>query len=196
MEKIKTNSPFSEKFMRYIELFNLTEADLDKSILDIGAGSGDFIQYLRQEKGNTEAYGVERFDDKIPPNLEGMIAADGLYLPFKDDTFELILAKNYLPMQLNKQGDSVLAINEILRILKKGGKFIGDISLLENEISNTNALIKNHGEIVTEKTLAWLGERQKHAKDLEGELFDLNQSGIHLNLTDKADGSTIFTIEK
>lgn len=75
---------------QYENLFGFSVEDLkDKSVLDIGAGSGDFVRELRESYGNTKSFAVDLDQDKIPQDRpEWYLISDGLNLPFADNTFD------------------------------------------------------------------------------------------------------------
>jgi SAM-dependent methyltransferase len=120
-----------EKFNYYIKDFPLSSEDLHKSFLDVGVHTGEFVQYLRDVIGNKQAIGVEKQVHKIK-GKEGFVAADGLKLPFEDESFEIVTAHNYLPMFIGNTSQMQNAILELIRVTKKGGKMMGDIATPES----------------------------------------------------------------
>ena len=89
-------SATEKAFFMYQKYFQLSPEDLSKSLLDIGAGSGDFIKHVRETLGNKNAYGIEKQKSKIE-NKEGLFVADGAHLPFDDESFEIVIAKKLFP---------------------------------------------------------------------------------------------------
>jgi ubiquinone/menaquinone biosynthesis C-methylase UbiE len=141
LEDIKNQDSGNRKaFEGYQKLFSLSEEDLQKDILDVGAGSGLFVDYLRNILGNNRAYGVERYSQKIKAK-DGVVVASGLELPFEDNQFDLVLSKNYLPMFVDDHEKMKKAIHELLRVIKAGGKLIADISIPEGEIESEKEFI-------------------------------------------------------
>lgn len=177
MESFPKNEDENRKsFDRYIELFHLTKEDLTKSLLDVGSGRGEFIHFLRHELGNTHAFGVEKNATKISPQEEGMVIADGFRLPFTDESFELVLAKNYLPMFVGDEDEMQEALQELLRVTIHGGRIIGDISVperVEEDMEEYKSL-----EGYNEGTENWFKERYKSAKKLMLFLDELQKKGI------------------
>ncbi len=178
-------------------MFSLSEEDLHKKILDIGTGEGDFIQYLRKEIGNKDAYGVDNNKTNIKPGAEGLIVADGLHLPFEDETFDLVTAKNYLHWLLDKENKSTEAISEVLRVLRKGGRFVATCVLTSRtqdvERSFTPEIGDEAKNIARKDKLA---VKTREAGKLEQYLFLLRQNGYSVDLKDGPDGFNVITIEK
>ena len=196
METIKENQALEAKFKEYVDYFSLTDTDIHKTILDVGTGKGDFIKYLRTVIGNTSAYGIESDEKVIPKNAEGLIRATGLNIPFADETFELVTAKNYMSMFLPQKLGAERALMEILRVLKHGGKFIADVSAIDNERADTQRFIEQKGRVGHQKELEERNERQAGSKDFFRNLTRLNNGKHRVNLNEKTDGNTILTIEK
>jgi ubiquinone/menaquinone biosynthesis C-methylase UbiE len=101
-EEYKENGIDAEKvdltYSKYEKLFGFSVEDLkEKSVLDIGAGSGDFIRKLREQHGNTKSFAVDLNQSKIPQDRpEWYLISDGLKLPFADETFDVVIAKHYI----------------------------------------------------------------------------------------------------
>ena len=130
----REESPEEKKFNSYQEYFNLSHQDLQKPLLDVGAGNGEFIQYIRNTLGNKEAVSVEKESSKVDSvKKEGMIITDGTTLPFPDESFEIVIARNYLPMFVANEEKMNRALTELLRVTKQGGRVMGDIATPEKE---------------------------------------------------------------
>jgi len=125
-------------FDKYVELFQLTKEDLAKPILDVGAGNGEFIHFLRHELNNSHAFGVEENSRKVNSGEDGMIIADGFELPFSDESFEIVVSKDFLPMFTSSVEKSEDIFNELIRVTKSGGRIIGNIYTPETVIEESN----------------------------------------------------------
>lgn len=160
-------------FQSYMNYFPLTEEDLKKPLLDVGAGNNRFIQYVREKFGNEQAYGIEVQQRKIiSQNKDGSaVAGSGLELPFKDGSFEVVIAKNYLPMFVDDEIKMERSIGELLRVSKSGAKIMGDISIPEKELGARD-LEEN------EKTKAWLNSRYEGSKKFVKFLETLKEEGF------------------
>ncbi len=89
--------------------------------LEIGCGTGIFAQSLAAASGMT-AYGTE-----ISQTAHAMASkrlhcslVTGIELPYEDNFFSLVIAKDVLPMITDKNK----WFKEIFRVLNKGGQFI------------------------------------------------------------------------
>ncbi|MBN1386100.1 methyltransferase domain-containing protein [Candidatus Woesearchaeota archaeon] len=102
-----------------------TEGSL--KILDVGCGNGDLLIKLRNTGFSGEMKGID-FSEGIINNARDAGKGTGIdfrigeaeHLPFRDDFFDIIIAKHVLHLV----GRPQQAFNEIWRCLKKGGKFI------------------------------------------------------------------------
>jgi ubiquinone/menaquinone biosynthesis C-methylase UbiE len=94
-------------------------------ILDIGAGNGAVAaRVLRASKG-TEVYAVDPSEKRVAamrkehPEVKGSVAP-AERLPFPDSEFD----KAYTTMALHHYSDLGLSLNEIARVIKRGGSFV------------------------------------------------------------------------
>ena len=151
-ENTKSNlDSLEKKFKYYMRDFPLTEEELKAPILDVGADKGEFIQYIRERYQNADAVGVEKQPSKLNQTKEGLIIADGLALPFANETFDTVVAHNYLPMFVDIPEEMQASIMELLRVLKKGGRMMGDIATKESSIEFNETLKKHLGEEYTQR---------------------------------------------
>lgn len=86
------------------------------SILDIGCGNGDKIEYFKKLKTTKEVVGIDIAQD-ILKGKTNRVCADAQYPPFKSDIFDSVICSELLEHLPNPE----LCVNEIHRILKKGG---------------------------------------------------------------------------
>lgn len=152
--------------------FPLTEEDLKKPLLDVGAGYNHFIQYVREKFDNEQAYGIEVQQRKIISQNKdgGVVAGSGLELPFEDGSFEVVIAKNYLPMFVDDETKMEQSIREFIRVSKSGAKIMGDISIPEEELKARD-LEEN------EKTKVWMNNRYEGSKKFAEFLERLKEEG-------------------
>jgi ubiquinone/menaquinone biosynthesis C-methylase UbiE len=97
----------------------------DSYIIDLGGNTGKFAKQIKSKTNTIVSIDIERAimvggDGKPLPGIEP-IQGNILYLPFKDNTFDVVLARailHHVPDNLD------LAFKEIYRILKPGGQVI------------------------------------------------------------------------
>ncbi len=101
------------------------------TVLDLGCGKGESINYFTKLNNKIEWYGVDI--EKSPEVLsrtgssERFITFDGINIPFEDNYFDLIFSKQVFEHVKNPR--ELLA--EVSRVLKPGGYFVGSTSHLE-----------------------------------------------------------------
>ncbi|MBN2094117.1 MAG: methyltransferase domain-containing protein [Candidatus Zambryskibacteria bacterium] len=99
---------FQKITRRNLEKFLKNHAS-DKRVLDIGSGGSGYDKFF-----------PNRIAVDIDPNRKPDIVADAKKLPFRDEEFEMILCTEVL----EHIDEPKVAINEMKRVLKKGGKLI------------------------------------------------------------------------
>lgn len=101
----------------------LNDLPSNSYILDIGCGNG---KYLSVRKDDCYVYACDPCEKFVNiakskhPHAE-IIIANGLSLPFLDNTFDAIISIAVLH-HIYSESDRLQFINEIRRVLKKGGK--------------------------------------------------------------------------
>lgn len=109
------------KFEKLINLIPLNS----QRILDIGCASGVLTAAIAEGRKGSKVTGVDVYKNAIDfarskyPNLE-FIVADALRLPFKDESFNLVVCAE----TLEHVTDPRKVLSEIKRILKKDGVVI------------------------------------------------------------------------
>jgi SAM-dependent methyltransferase len=178
-----------EAFERYQAYFKLDNHELQKPLLDVGTSNGAFITYLRETFGNKKAFGVEIDFMKFKPPAEGLITASGLCLPFGDNTFEVVLAKNYMPIfRFYENGQGVSAtLAEILRVVKENGYIKFDFPTRE-DINQA----KEHWQLDEEELNRELGL----IDDFEHLLDELEERGYIITRDVSDADQQIITIKK
>lgn len=99
-----------------------------QKVLDVGCGTGQFIEILKERHPSVSAYGADP-DASLLGMAEGNLRRKGLsakfvqayaeQLPFPDDTFDMvscILTLHHVPTGSKQQ-----AVNELRRVLAPGG---------------------------------------------------------------------------
>ena len=111
-------------------------------VLEIGAGMGENTEFLLNQGFNVHATdisskSVEFLKKKYASySLFEAEVADMESLPFKDNSFDVICSAGSL-----SYGDNSIVMNEIYRVLVKGGIFIAIDSLNNNPIYKLNRYI-------------------------------------------------------
>lgn len=191
----KTNQ-LEKNFKYYLKDFPLSSEDLQKPLLDVGAGKGEFIQYVREVLGNKEAFGVEKQELKINHLKDGFVVADGFLLPFKDGSFDTVIAHNYLPMFVEDEEKMQLSVREILRVVKQGGKMMADIAtpegVMESDAEYRSNLGADYNKGMENETI----KKYEGAKKLQSFLQDLSKEGYLVETMSQQKHTTIVVINK
>ncbi|MCK4478263.1 class I SAM-dependent methyltransferase [Candidatus Bathyarchaeota archaeon] len=115
LEELRTHSHFfSQKFLLGSEFFN------DKNILEVGCGPAVAIHGLGQAGLRL---GIDPLAGELRhfyPNSTNNIRGMGEYLPFKDETFDVVLCVNVLDHVQNP----FAVLKEMQRCLKRGGTLV------------------------------------------------------------------------
>src|SRR3989338_10180735 len=162
IEKIYMNPeqiPTSDRGLdKYLLDLNLTKEDLaGKIILDLGAGTRRFAKEVEDNDIKAKVFSVDPiFEDpnqKIengadeladqlaetdsPSITEKTVAALGENLPFKDTSFDLILAEYSLPAHATSEKQIDEFFQEAIRLLRVGGelRFCPSVSLQSKELT-------------------------------------------------------------
>lgn len=143
MENNLEKTPGRISFESYQDYFNLTDDQLSKPLLDVGSNYGDFINYIRDNYNNENAFGIENQKNKTDIAGPFIINASGLDIPFEDESFDTVVAKNYLPMFLDNQENTKQSLNELIRVTKIGGIIKGDFSTPLDEDGNHMEMLSN-----------------------------------------------------
>ncbi|MEI6304442.1 MAG: class I SAM-dependent methyltransferase [Candidatus Taylorbacteria bacterium] len=192
---------YEEKFNKYVKYFGLTPEDLQKSILDVGTARGDFILYLRQARGNKNAFGVERSEKFFTVERDGLFNENADDLHFDDETFDIITAKHVLPMDVQDIDHSKKMLDEMLRVLKTGGKFMADIFTPEIYTAFNKANIEQGMKDIDPKGFEKFQKKEDGVKGFMDYLETLKQDGHRVEMRDRpmgngADPDCIMTIIK
>lgn len=89
------------------------------SVLDVACGPGSFVSWARIK--DLDVYGLDfsRFAIRecLPQARGLLLLADGLHIPFKDESFDFVIASDYMEHIFISDIDQ--ALNEIFRVAKK-----------------------------------------------------------------------------
>jgi len=117
------------KLPKYLEWLNLTPEDLkDKKILDVGSGVGHFAAEAKNFGAKDvisldPGFKLERNREKAKKIGAGTaIAARADALPFRDESFDLILNNFSVPMWSESPSEMEETFREELRTLRPGGE--------------------------------------------------------------------------
>jgi len=115
------------------EIFNLKELAKNKKVIDIGCGFG-FNKTIVESVGG-EWIGVEPFEGGAHT-----VIGDAQNLPFENNTFDVAI----MDAVLEHVPEVEKAFNEVSRVLKPGGVFIGYVAFMEcfHEISYSHLSFK------------------------------------------------------
>jgi ubiquinone/menaquinone biosynthesis C-methylase UbiE len=98
-------------------------------ILDVGCGGGTLLRYLYDFGAKPrDCYGIDVLEDtlrgakELSPNV-GFFVASAACLPFADEAFDLVFQSLVFTSVLDPKIKQTIA-SEILRVLKKGGRFV------------------------------------------------------------------------
>ena len=140
----------------YNFLWYISSNPIGKRILDCGAGGGDPKLAFFLENG-LEVYGIDISEEQIKDSDEysknnnidlNIIKGDMRKIPFDSDFFDFVYSYNSI-FHLTKK-DSKVAIDEMCRVLKKGGLcYLNFLSVDDKWYKEGEE--RNPGEIVTKE---------------------------------------------
>lgn len=129
-EDIPMNLNSSEYYESVLQIHPKTWKN--KKILDLGAGQGGTFEADLKRRGidtNVISLSLHFADIKytqLPPNLQGekttKVVGEALQLPFKDNSFDLVVSVLAVPFYLNSLIEFKKLLEEIRRVLKEGGE--------------------------------------------------------------------------
>jgi SAM-dependent methyltransferase len=104
----------------------------DSYVLDAGCGNGKNIKYFNDK---CKIVGIDKCNglvDICKKNGYNVIQSDIKSLPFEDNTFDFSMSIAVIH-HLDKEEDRVKAVNELLRVIKPGGKLLITVWAFEND---------------------------------------------------------------
>lgn len=113
-----TTSKISEDINEIFITKIVQEVNEESKVLDIGTGNGFVLKEVRKKTlYEPKLIGIDSSESLIAENKDPsieLIVGNNYNLPFEDDTFDIVTAKNV----------TRFSSDEVYRVLKKGGKFI------------------------------------------------------------------------
>lgn len=97
----------------------------DAMILDIGCGAGVLLHSTQAslKVGTDVSFGYLKNSKKLDPSLE-LIQSDASFLPFRNNSFSIILAMHLFPVMKNLGYDWKKSVAEIKRISNKNSEIM------------------------------------------------------------------------
>ncbi len=93
----------------------------EKRILDVGCGVGAFVRRLREFSSNV--YGIDIDEERVrrgAAQVPNLALSVGEYLPFADDTFDVVL----LHEVLEHVTDDLATLQEVRRVMRPDGRAV------------------------------------------------------------------------
>jgi SAM-dependent methyltransferase len=126
----------------------------DEKVLDVGCGRGLLLIWAAKRLTTGNAVGIDIWNSNAEfrntpemtlnnARIEGVSdrievkTADARHLPFEDDSFDVVLSRAML-INIRNRSEKIKAVNEMLRVLKKGG-WLGIVIV---DVWNTKAYIR------------------------------------------------------
>ncbi|MDP2668368.1 MAG: class I SAM-dependent methyltransferase [bacterium] len=114
-------------FRGYMENLKLSPEDFNKKILDVGSGAGHFAKWAKEHGLSSNIFSVDKHNaDSGTPNV---VRGESDKLPFKDESFDLVISNNSMPMLLYFSEIPQKAIKEMLSEMLRVVKANGEIRL-------------------------------------------------------------------
>ncbi len=185
---------FRPTIYKYFRIARWKTPDM-KKVLDCGAGGGTPPISLFAHHGY-DSYGIDNSDEALDQSREflkkhnltvNLFKADMRTLPFEDEFFDMVFSYN-ASIHLTKD-DTKKAVNEMLRVLKKGGLLCINF-LWHNNIHPSLGEEKQPGEFWNMEH----GQETVHSFFTEQESVDLIK-GTKILLKDKVQTKIFFTEE-
>lgn len=117
----------SKYFFYSLEILLQDELEKAKNLLDVGTGPGHFPLIINQVYPELKVFGIDPSDEMIReakriigknPNIK-IVKSSALEIPFQDETFDIVISN----FSIKHWEDIKKGLNEVYRVLKKGGKF-------------------------------------------------------------------------
>ncbi len=127
-----------------IKLLNPSE---EEAVLDVGCGTGRVVEWFAKRckmvygvdasKGMVKAAKRRIFKKNLFRNVE-LCLADAAHLPFRNECFNLVTM--IFTLEILSQDEAKVALKEILRVLRRNGKFL--VISLQNKPCKTLTIYK------------------------------------------------------
>ena len=107
---------------RVMEILDIAGDLGGKTVLDIGCGKGRFLRILGKHFPDLQLHGLDISDEMVKCCPENVIATAGSMheINYPDSHFDFVYSVEVLEHSV----DVLSALNEMVRVLKPGGKFV------------------------------------------------------------------------
>lgn len=167
----------SDALFRGVESKIWSQQNFTPPVLDIGCGDGSMSKFIYFQKGklevgiDTDCQAVKKA--KILGIYEKVVCADTTKMPFENGSFKTVISNS----TFEHINDDVLAISEVARVLRVGGRFL--FTVPSNRFPKTLSQIG-----VKKEELKKFNERVSHLRyrsrnEWEGILFRWGLKMIH-----------------
>lgn len=142
---------------------SIVEAVSPRFVLDVATGSGDLARAVQKRVPQAKVVGSDFCEPMLAEakkrGLEDLVVADGLALPFPDNSFDALT----IGYGLRNMADWSAALREFARVLRPGGKLvILDFSLPRNRV--LLSLYRFYLHNILPRIAGWLtGNREAYA---------------------------------
>lgn len=178
-----------ETFRQYMENLDLSPGDFDKTILDVGSGSGQFAKWAKEHHVSDQIYSLEPFQEGKEKSK--LVRGNAEAIPFQDESFDLVLSSSAIPqifsgLQYEGEREDKIreSLSELIRVAKKGGEIrIGPMAEYKEDWQREfkvalsrvlDELKKRYRLAVEEKSLG------EHGSKYDGEGNMLEKQKLHL----------------
>jgi SAM-dependent methyltransferase len=193
-----------EDIEKMVEELGIHPDELSGQILDIGAGDGLLVRYLRSVNPEITCIGIDEDGEK---ESEDVLIADAVNMPFEDDSFDTILAFASVPNvfvmmypdedsnvhyegQVKRKIESLF--KEVLRVLREGKEAYFAPIFLENDgLRNKDMLVSETKEVLEDlQSSGLLTYAFEHTSDYhEPEEYGGRVMEVYRLVVKKGDGS-------
>jgi len=111
----------------YEKTLELIALGKGERLLDVGCGTGTFLRMANERFPNARLVGVDASEDMLAQARKALggtpvelVCTDAAILPFPDESFDFVVS--ILTFHHLSSGTKIRTIQEIARVLKKGGK--------------------------------------------------------------------------
>ena len=168
------------------DIFGLMEVSEDLKLLDAGCGIGYYLERLMNSPVKPNLFGLEYDYDSLKYANErvsgNFVKADGASIPYKDDSFDIILTASVLE---HFENDNDL-VKELVRVCKNEGQFILSVPSKDGIRSFSKMRNLGHDDSTSPEYHFRIGYSKEELKSI------LNKYGVHV---EEVRYSLIFSAE-